>query len=287
MLLAEEEIKDTATFQHLYGRLVVESISSGNVLSVFRRIIPKARDLISGFFEGLSSLAGSSKTDYKEMDSIYSKVIKEITKLNFLAYKDTLVSVPEGFQGKLEPYLKFMLTTGRLNLELGLKAVRSYNVELSAFLSNADIRTSLHTHNELYTKIRQERMQQEKALAVFFKKGNTLSRRPLGSLMDRFSDLETCFRSATALESSRKEQNYQLMLDEIKRSVELLDLIRQRSEEGSIEKISGPMAEHLARGAYEIASYAENTVIYGYHLETITSTVRNIALQLQDSLHLK
>ena len=287
MLLATDQNQDTATFYHLHDRLVVESIAHGDVMGIFRRIIPKARDLISGFFDGLSSLQKDGEASRGDMDATYSKVLKEVSKFNYLAYKDTLVSVPEGFQGKLHPYLRFMLTAGRMNLDLGLRAVKSYNVELSAFLSNSDIRTSLHVHNELYSRIRRERMDQQKALSVFFKNGSTLSRRPLGSLIDRFGELEICFRDVTALESVRKSQDYHTLLSEVKRSVELLDLVRKRSEEGSIEKISGPMAKHLADGAYEIASYVENTVVYGYHLETITSTVRNLAVQLQESFRLK
>lgn len=287
MLLATDQNQDTATFYHLHYRLVVESIAQGDVMGIFRRIIPKARDLISGFFDGLTSLQKDGEASRGDMDAVYSKVLKEVSKFNYLAYKDTLVSVPEGFQGKLHPYLRFMLTAGRMNLDLGLRAVKNYNVELSAFLSNSDIRSSLHVHNELYSRIRRERMDQQKALSVFFKKGSTLSRRPLGSLIDRFGELEICFRDVTALESVRKSQDYHTLLSEVKRSVELLDLVRKRSEEGSIEKISGPMAKHLADGAYEIASYVENTVIYGYHLETITSTVRNLATQLQESFRLK
>lgn len=291
MLLAAEESQDNATFYHLHDRLAVEAIANGDVLGIFRRIIPKARTLISGYLESMASLeisvgTSSSQSD-KNMDAVYTRVLKELAKFNYLAYKDVLVSVPEGFQGKLPPYLRFMLTSGKVNLDLGLQAVRSYNTELSVFLSNSDFRTSLMAHNELYAKIRRERMDQQKALSVFFKKGSTLARRPLGSLIDRFGELETCFRDVTALESVRKGQNYHTLLSEVKRSVELLDLVRQRSEEGSIEKISGPMAKHLADGAYEIASYVENTVIYGYHLETITSTVRNLALQLEESFRLK
>ena len=290
MLLADEETQDTTSFEYLHSRLAVESIANGDVLGIFRRVIPKARNLISGFFESLASLEISteiSATESKDIDKVYAKILKELSKFNYLAYKDVLVSVPEGFQGKLHPYLRFMLTTGKVNLELGLQAVRSYNTELSVFLSSSDIRTSLTAHNELYTKIRHERMAQQKAMAVFFKNGSTLSRRPLGSLIDRFGDLEDCFRDATALESIRKSQNYHTLLSEVKRSVELLDLVRKRSEEGSIDKISGPMAKHLADGAYETASYVENTVVYGYHLETITSTVRNLATQLQESFRLK
>lgn len=281
MLMAAEDFKDTSDFNHLYDRLVIESITSPDVIGTFNRIIPKARGLISNFFDGLKTLDISSRENYKGMDSVYAKVLKNASSVNFLAYKDLLVSVPEGFQGKLIPYLQFLNNAGRLNTKLGLEAVKSYNVELSAFLSNSEIRTSLFAHNALYDKIRNERMSQQKALSVFFKNGSTLSRRPLGSLIDRFGELEVCFRTATSLESVRTEQTYKTLLDEIKRSVELLDLIQKRASEGSVDKISGPMAKHLANGAYEIASYVENTVLYGYHLEVVISTVRNMAEQLQ------
>ena len=54
MLLVGEETQDTASFEYLYSRLAVESIANGDVLGIFRRVIPKARNLISGFFKSLS-----------------------------------------------------------------------------------------------------------------------------------------------------------------------------------------------------------------------------------------
>ena len=81
MLLADEETQDTASFEYLHSRLAVESIANGDVLGIFRRVIPKARNLISGFFESLASLEISTETsapESKDIDKVYARVLKEL-----------------------------------------------------------------------------------------------------------------------------------------------------------------------------------------------------------------
>ena len=281
MLLANEEMTP-ASYELLVKRLVVESNVVSNAIAVFHSLLPKSAELIQSYIPGLNKLIDPSEQKPNITSKIHKDVVKAVEAYSFLVYESTLVAVPEGFNGKLIPYLQLLLSYDKRIIEDGRKVLADYNLQLSMFLSNADIRTSVKSHAETYKKIRKEREERQKQLEQFFDKTfSTLSRRPLNKVIDRFADLDVVFTLAEKLDQSRKGQNYKVIASDVQKTTDLLALINQRMDQGDIANVSGHTAKNLAEGAYEVAKYVESIALYGYYVETAIGSTNNIAEQLR------
>lgn len=280
-MLIDETTHNDVSYDMLVRRLAVESSVGADILGLFRSIVPKSQELITAFMPNLAQLADdSSKNPLKS--SLFRSVLTSSRDFNFLAYEQTLIMVPEGFNGKLVTYLELLIAHTQDELREGVRVLNEYNLELSSFISNADVRKSLRSHGDFYKNIRQAREDWEKNLKKFFdEKNHTISRRPLGTVIERFADLERVFAQAEKLAELRSKLNYQLVKAEVDKTVSMLDLIRERLTDGNINDLSGQVAKNLSEGAYEVAKFVESISIHGYHIETAVSSVNSIAEQLK------
>lgn len=273
------DIPVTFTHDQLYRRMVVESVANTSLLALFKDIVPKSAELIRSFTSPLSKFAETptNRLDNRQREAL----LKKIKTVNFLAYEDTVVAVPEGLDTKLVPYLQVLVKQSDLVAKHGLKMIQDYNIELGMFLSNADIRTSLKSHSQHYQAVRQERESYQKLInAHFSKKNPTLSRRRISDVIDRFADLELVFRLEQELLEIRGETSHTTVISELNRAADMLTLIRARLDGDEIGNVSNQVAKNLAEGAYEVAKYAEYMGIYAFYLETATASIANMAEQL-------
>ena len=109
MLLANEEMTP-ASYELLVKRLVVESNVVSNAIAVFRNLLPKSAELIQSYIPGLNKLIDPSEQKPNITSKIHKDVVKAAEAYSFLVYESTLVAVPEGFNGKLIPYLQLLLS---------------------------------------------------------------------------------------------------------------------------------------------------------------------------------
>lgn len=275
------EAFDNLDHDYMLKRLVVESTTTADVLSLFKNLLPKSTELIRSYLPSLTSLsegtAGSSTNKH-----LRQALMQKVGSVSFIAYEDTLVFVPEGFKGKLVPYLELLLAQSKVVLSHGKQVLVDYNLELSMFLANEDIRSSMKSHAQTYKRVRQEREGYHGAIQAFFDKKNpTLSRRKISDVIERFSDLDKIFVLEQKLEGIRKEQNYHDIISEVQKAADMLALIKGRLDNGDIGSVSGQVARNLAEGAYEVAKYAEYMALYGYFVETALMSIRYTAEQLE------
>jgi len=281
MLLANEELTPPS-YELMVKRLAVESTVVSNVISVFRNLLPKSAEMIQSYIPNLTKLVDPVEQKPAITSKLHKDIIKALDGYSFLVYESTLVAVPEGFNGKLIPYLQLLLSYDKKIIEDGRKVLADYNLQLSMFLSNADIRISLKSHADTYKRIRKEREDRQKQIQQFFdSKFSTLSRRPLNKVIDRFADLDIIFTLGEKLDQSRKGQDYKVIASDVQKTTDLLALINQRMEQGDIANVSGQTAKNLAEGAYEVAKYVEAIALYGYYVETAVGSTNNIAEQLR------
>lgn len=265
----------------LVKRLAVEAVSIPNVVDVFRELIPQSADLIRNNLPGLSNFWGKNGDQYHPKNSVFRDVLRQASQFSYIAYEDTLVQVPEGFIGKPIAYAQELNRVGQGLIVEGQKLLNDYVTVLSRFLSSKEARVSaLNAHTSLYIKAELQRNMAQRAISGYFKSGSTLSRRRLGTLIDRFSDLQHWFKETENLDVTRNQQSFKSVEAKVKESVDLLDLIAQRSAEESVNQVSGDVAKALAKGAYEVAKFVEFLVIYNYQAESMVVTTNNVAEQL-------
>lgn len=281
MLLAQEAV-DVDNAEYLRRRLAVESISTADVIGLFRQLLPKSSDVIRAYLPALSDLESREHSTKKLDTKVYRDVVKKVEGISYVAFADTLVVVPEGFHGLFTPYLETLLVQNKTLDAFVLETLKDYNLQLAMFLSNADYRQSLKSHQANIDKVRKTRAVYEKALSTYFDKQHTsLSRRRLGDVINRFADLQRLFEKAEELEGVRQHRSYHETIEHVKKASDMLVLIRQRLDQDDISKVSGVVAKDLSDGAYEVAKLVEVLSVYGYHTETALAAVNRLAEQLK------
>lgn len=274
--------QDDLSHDYLLRRLAVESASFSDVLVLLRQIVPKSVDLIKSYIPNLLELQNPSTPIQGVSNKLYKDVLVSAGKVSFLAYDKTGVSVPEGFSGELIPYLQLLISHTEEEIKEGAKVLSDYNLQLSMFISNADIRTSMKSHSEFYKDVRSERDRRQKEIAKFFdKKNGTLSRRPLGNLIERFNDLDKVFTLSENLGRLRGQLSYKTVVADVQKTVDMLGLVKARLEDSTISDVSGQMAKNLSEGAYEIAKFVEAMSLNGYLVDTALGMTHNLAEQLK------
>lgn len=287
MLLATyEQIDNSQNINpdYLMRRLLVEEGVSESVLSIFRQLVPTSFNLFNSLLPNLKAL-GEQQTEHKPVisDSDYRKTVHEVQKYNFVIYSDTLVMVPEGFEGNLHDYLDSLCTMGRDIGGQALKLLQAYSTELAMFLSTRDIRTALKSQQAYYKKVADETKAKQTIIAGFFNpKASSRSRYPLGKLMHRWTELGDIYLDAETLASVRKSINYHAVQEEVKRCADLLKLIKTRVESRDVDEISAEVAKNLATGAYEVARYVEQVALFGYYSEVALASVNVIHEKLKE-----
>ena len=274
------ELPDSRTL--VLGQLVTQESAVNAVVSVWQAITKKTMVLVQSMMPQLTDLDAKAQT-FPIKTSQYKDLLKLLKGFSFITYSDTLVTVPEGFTGS---YIEFLTGLKAIGAELALKApalIEDYGRELSMFLSNNEARQSLKSHDQLYQKATREREHYYKELKHFIDpKAPTRSRVRLGSLIDRFQDLEAVFYHAEHLEDLRKDLRYKEMLAGVARASELLGLIKTRFEDGELTTASKESIKNLANGAYEVAEYMELVATYGYLVESALGCTQALATQLND-----
>ena len=272
---------------YLMTRLFAEEGVSNSVVNLLKQILPKSSSMIQSFVPNLKELddrAMASKLNNTE----YKAVLVAMKGFSFMTYMDTLVMVPEGFSGSFTDYLKALIAQGKMMSAKAPKVVSDYTLELSMFLSNTDIRTSLKSHEAHYRQVKEERLSYENAVKTFFDpKFPTRSRLPIGNIMERFNDLEDLFHLTEQLIGIQKDQKFKEMSVEVKKASEMLGLIKYRLDSEEIDNVSGQVAKNLATGAFEVAEYVEAVALFGYYAETAIASTKNITEKLTELFKIK
>lgn len=273
------EETDTYSFDYYYRRLAVESAIPENILSLFRKVIPKSSELLCSYLPGLQAYEqGNPEIFVKNSDT--KRLLSEVRKLSYMSFQDTLITVPEGFTGSLNAYLEALLLDQSHLFEKTFEYLRKYSVELSMFLSNQEKRISLTSHNELFREIRSYRERTLKEMQRFVDKKNaTRSRARLGDVFERFADFERFFALSEKLADQRKRQDFKKIVSEVQKASELLKLIKDRVDAGEFQDISGQRAKDVAEGAYEAARCVELVSLYAYFVESALATSKNLVTQ--------
>ena len=281
-ILAEQPSSET--IQSLQVTLALESManSSNGILNAFSRLIPKTHEMLTGIATPLKDFVSPSSSAITLKTAQYRKVLQKIRNLSFLSYADTLIMVPEGFQGNFVKYLKYLNTHRSENIQKAALVMDDYIQELSVFLNNADARTAIKSHEAFYKKMKAERLIRESQLMDFFTQKDVRSRIKLSAVFERFGEFEQAFEEAEKLQlTSGNQKELSQLLNQVNHASELLKLLKEKLEANELHVVSGDMAKHIANGAYEAACYIEMVSMYTFASEVMLSCVNALAEQFE------
>lgn len=273
------------SYDQLRLRLVGEAQLGTTPFTLFRAIIPKATQALVQNIGAVAEFATNLAPTKGFFSSDRDILLKALRNLDFVAYEDTLITVPEGFQGKLIPFLEVLIGQADIVGKESARLLSTYETELSVFLSNESARTAIRSHSEVYKKIRAQREAYQKATQAFFKAKNpTQTRRRLNEVIDRTADLEKITQLEQKLRRLRDGFDYRSIQTQTTRCVDMLKLISERINRGDIDDVSPEVAKSLSEGAYEVGRYVEYVAIYAYHTESALACIRNICQILTELL---
>lgn len=256
--------------------------TTGGVLEVFSRIIPKAAQALTGLIEPISGYLKSDE-GVRSMTAQNRKLLGRLNKLPFMAYREMLVQVPEGFNGNLLAYVKWVK---KIQVEVVRSAnalLGDYNTELSMFLSNNDYRKSLKSHEKFYKNVQTTRAEVTRVFESFFDHKGNQSRIKLGSIVMRFAELEVIFEEVEGLMGAvQLRTELSKLLASVAHASELLGLLKKKLDEKELDGVSGDMAKHISEGAYECGKYVELVAVLAFQSDALITSVSGISNQLEE-----
>lgn len=269
--------------------LSLEAINIANVIEVFKGILP---DLVGKIKQTLESIPkytdiihkNKLTSDIKLINSLNKELSDKIKFTNYVDRRELLISVPEGFKGNLVDYTILLNgLTSKIYPEAN-KLLTEYKFIISGFLTNKDQKISLKDYTTFFNSIKRQRENFTSDVSEFFTNNSSTSRAKLGSVINKFSDLDIIIKNVTEANIVRKDNILSDISQSTNEITKVLDTIIDRVSKGDISNISGASAKNLAEGAYEIAKYIEFVSIFNYKVEQATATLLNLLSQLNEEI---
>jgi hypothetical protein len=273
----------TLSLESQLARLALEASVIGNVIDSFKSALPSLASQLFSQFSLLTS-EDKSKEDTQVIKLEFGKVKVKLPHSSFLQQSKTLVSVPEGFNGNLLSYAKALSDMSVEIFQEANKTLGEYNFALSAFITNKESKISLKDHTDIFLRIKARREKLTAEIGSFFSQDTNLSKAQLGDVIERFADLEVLVHGVDTLNTQRKAQNIKDISDSVKKSLDLLKIIIDDTENNGIAQVSGNAALNISTGAYEIGKYVEFIAMYRFRVEQLISCIGKLLANLEENM---
>lgn len=277
----------TLSLESQLEQLALESEALANVIETFRSVIP---NLVTSLREKLAILRGDDREHYTDTTDFKKNfdVLKNRTNnVAFTAYAKTLVMVPEGFNGNLVEYLAFLERSSPAIFSEAQELLAEYNTIIAAFISNKESKISLKDHTAFFERVEATRSKINDELNTFFTgkaADSNKTRIYLGTVINRFAELETAAGHARKLEVTYANQNLKAIADGTNRVVELLNILIRSTSSTGVSKVSGPAAMNISKGAYTMGRFIEFISIYRFHTQLALKSYVTLVKQLNEIL---
>lgn len=247
-----------------------------SAISSFKEVIPALANKIK---EQSSMLFDSSSENIqmKEITSDKNEISKIISNnsatISFSDSEKLLIVIPEGFN---TTFLNALYTYNSTTPEI-FKFVNAtlleYNFMLSSFITNKDNKISNKDHTVFYRKVTDTRETFLKQISKHYKESDKTFNY-LGSVIDRFADIELIHKELVKLNKLNDEFNINKLKNNVRQSCELIDIICKNANDDSVANISNVTINNLSVGAYEIAKLIEFIALYKFKIEQLTVAIQ-------------
>ncbi len=246
--------------------LSLESITVPETTSIFRQLLP-------ALSKQLKDTASSLELPFLNLfTSQETRAIKKAKEINYLYIADSVIDVPEGFNGELLAYIQTLLDLESKAYGQTTSFMQEYHVILSSFLTNKDDQVSSKDQKSRYDHIEKTTLEYKSKLMVFFENKNTLGRVRFSSVIKRMSDVPEIIEGATKLESQHKKNALKSLEVDLAKITSMLDLIITRMQSEDINKISPAAARNLAFGAQQLAKNLEFVAFLHFKAQNVVTT---------------
>jgi hypothetical protein len=260
-------------------RLALEANFLPNVIASFKKTV---NSLFAALKDSESAIKGL--LDKKEVCladiKIYGESIKITDKIIYTNYGERLISKPENFQGHFLDYAEVLNTVASDLYKLRSEIMPQYIGILSSFLTNKDDKISLKDYNHVYARVANERTNVTNKLKQFFPKDNGLTKVEFKKVIARLADLKPLYSQTTTLAKLQNKSNLTIIQNDVTQCTELLNMLIDEVNNGTITNISSNAALNIADGAYEIAKFVELIGIVYFDTMVFVNIVNRLAEEM-------
>ncbi len=248
--------------------LALEAYVSSDLGNLFSRTFPAIAD-------GFSHFANMFDKDEKSaaLSPTQRDMLKDLTKHKYLDVAELTAFCPEGLDTNLNTYTKALaaavdhcsLTYNKLSPE--------YVLILSRLINQSDYQLDTRETEKIFMgtqKVREEKM---KDIGNCFKKGSTVSKCTLETLVQRNSDWHEVFTRTEAINTVINKIDRRQLAKSIKEITSLMDMIKTKMERGELKHISPAVVRGISEGAYQLASEIEMYAAVHYRVMELNGTL--------------
>lgn len=233
------------------------------------------------YSEITNSLSGLINDSYdvtnrsvKKNQSTLEDFEKKLPKLNFVLHADTLVPIPDGFNGSWLAYNQTLEANRILLVSQTLGALEDFNTFLASFIGNKESKISLQDNGKKYKMLQKAREDQNEVFLNFFGKG-VQQRAKLSSIFENKEDIAKA--AQVSINNWKEVSKLELRqihgrCEEIARK---MDMVIKQLESSSDKAVSKQALLNLSEGGFEAASQIEHLAKYVARSEIAMVTCGN------------
>jgi hypothetical protein len=261
-------VEQTRSVERNLNQIAMESGVLSNMVNSIKNIFP---DLINTLRNSFSQTENLPKIEIT-LTADQKFLIKEISQFKYIDIAELSTQVPEGFIGNYIDYSKELIRVIDDLSDVNGKVLQPYSIYLSTFLTNKDAKYNTKDQTRLYNNMKNVREQHIKAIGHFFKDSSSTSKVKIGQVVKRNSDFQTVYNETGIIAKKIYSINLKTLNENVKRCLDMLDMIIEKIQKGEIEHVSPEVTQNLAFGAYEVARELEFfSVVYFKVLSLSTS----------------
>lgn len=262
-------IEQTLSVERDLRMIALESGVLSNMVQSIKNIFP---DMIGNLRASFSQTENLPTIEIK-LTPDQKFLVKEINNFKYIDIAELSTQVPEGFVGNYIDYSKVLIKVIDEISDIEKRILQPYSVYLSTFLTNKEAKFNTKDQTRVYDNFRKVRENLIKDIGHFFKDSSNISKVKIGQVVKRNGDFNTVYNETNIISKKITSINLKNVNDNIKRCLDMLDIIIKRIQDNDIEHVSPEVTQNLAFGAYEVAREIEFFSVVYYKVLALTTSV--------------
>jgi len=260
-------------------QLALEANFLPNVINSFKKTLASLFNSLKDSEAAIKGLLDKKEVSLANV-KIYGESVKVTDKIIYTNYGERLISKPENFQGHFLDYAEVLHSVASDLYKLRAEVMPQYIGVLSSFLTNKDDKIALKDYTNIYTKLANERASATGKLKQFFPKDNGLSKVEFKKVVARLADLKPLYNTTSTLDKLQVKSNLVIIQNDVTQCTELLNMLIEQVNNGSITNISSNAAMNIANGAYEVAKFVEFVGVVYFDSMVFINIVNRLAEEM-------
>ena len=209
------------------------------------------------------------KGDDKSLSAIRSSIskAKDLGGFNFVSHANELMACPTGFKGDFLEYCMTLNENMTPILAGVLGEINLFNIELSQFISNKSIKTSLRDDKNKVKAMAATRVKFTQALESFFTNGSN-QRLKLSTMYANSAAIMSASTQALQAYEKAYASKPTAIKSDVETIVQKLQIIIDQAEGHDDVEVSQEAMLNLAEKAYELGRQVEMLALFSTQAET-------------------